>query len=127
MLTFQASKVFRISSAGLAIQKCEEWSNENRLPNVLTDDYDGKIWSDFMVVNGKPFLKDPYKLSLRLNIDWFQPFDHTQYSMGAMYLAIDNLTRTERFKVQNVIIVGCIPGPTELKQDLIKLISRTYG
>ena len=48
-----------------------------------------------------------------LNCDWFQPFKHTQYSVGVIYLALENLPREVRFKKENILIVGLIPGPTE--------------
>lgn len=35
--------------------------------------------------------------------------------MGAIYLTIQNLPRSERFKEENVILVGVIPGPSEPK------------
>jgi hypothetical protein len=77
------------------------------------DIYDGAIWKEFMVVNGRPFLDIPNNLGLILNVDWFRPYEHTQYSIGVIYLAILNLPRAERYKLENVIIVGCIPGPKE--------------
>ena len=48
-----------------------------------------------------------------LNIDWFQLFDHIQYSIGVIYLVIQNLPRSLRFKPENIIIVSTIPGPKE--------------
>ena len=36
-----------------------------------------------------------------------------QYSVGGIYLVIQNLPRDERFKEENVILIGCIPGPNE--------------
>ena len=50
---------------------------------------------------------------LTLNVDWFQPFSHTEYSVGAIYLTLQNLPRSERFKEENIILVGVIPGPSE--------------
>lgn len=50
-----------------------------------------------------------------LNCDGFQPFKHTQYSVGVLYLVLLNLPRSLRFKPENVIIVGIIPGPSEPK------------
>lgn len=32
-----------------------------------------------------------------LNIDWFQPFKYTNYSVGAIYMTILNLPRHLRF------------------------------
>lgn len=34
---------------------------------------------------------------IMLNVDWFQPFKHTNYSVGAIYVTILNLPRAERF------------------------------
>ena len=44
-----------------------------------------------------------------LNLDWFQPFEHTTDSIGAMYLSIVNLPRQERFRKENIILLGLIP------------------
>ena len=45
-----------------------------------------------------------------LNVDWFQPYKHlASYSVGAIYLIIMNLQRSEKFKRENVIVVGIIP------------------
>lgn len=48
-----------------------------------------------------------------MNIDWFQPFTHSIYSTGAIYLTIQNLPRNERYKIENIILVGVMPGPSE--------------
>ena len=55
----------------------------------------------------------PYSYLLCLNVDWFQLFKHTQYSIGAIYATIQNLPRTERYKPENVLLIGIIPGPKE--------------
>ncbi len=49
------------------------------------------------------------------NVDWYQPFKNSPYSVGVIYLAILNLPREERFKQENIILVGVIPGPKEPK------------
>lgn len=46
---------------------------------------------------------------IMLNVDWFQPFKNTNYSVGAIYLTILNLPRSQRFKKENIILVGLIP------------------
>ena len=76
--------------------------------------YDGRIWKKFMNIEGRPFLSHPYKLGLMLNCDWFQPFNLSMYSVGVLYLVIFfNLPRSIRFKPENVLIAGIIPGPKE--------------
>ena len=52
---------------------------------------------------------------LMLNCDWFQPFKHTQFSVGVLYFAIENLPRDIRFERENILVVGIIPGPSEPK------------
>lgn len=48
-----------------------------------------------------------------LNLDFFQPYKHVQYSLGAIYMTVLNLPRSDRNKIENVILVGLIPGPNE--------------
>src|SRR5437868_12305937 len=50
-----------------------------------------------------------------LNLDWFQPFDNFQHSVGVIYGVICNLPRSERFKTSNTITLAEIPGPGEPK------------
>ena len=37
---------------------------------------------------------------------------------GAIYIVIVSLPRSDRFKEENVIVVGTIPGPNEPKQNI---------
>ena len=104
-------------------QNCETWRKRRVVTNLYTDIYDGAVWKQFLSFDGKPFLLEPYNLSLKLNVDWIQPFDHIQYSMGIIYLVVENLPKSERFKVENVILVGCIPGPREPKRDINPFLS----
>ena len=112
--------------------KCEQWRLREVKPGTLCDVYDGQVWRDFLDFDGKPFPSVPFNFALSLNVDWFQPFQHTSYSVGVMYLAVQNLPRKERFLAENIILVGIIPGPTEpsltmntylepLVNDLLKL------
>ena len=56
----------------------------------LSDIYDGKLWKEFNFVYNRPFLDVPNYIVLALNIDWFNPYEHTQYSIGAIYFTILN-------------------------------------
>lgn len=82
----------------------------------MHDIYDGQVWKDFQVVSGQPFLSGPYGLGLMVNVDWYQPY--TTCSVGAIYLTIMNLPRSIRFKRENVILIGVLPGPSEPKHDI---------
>ncbi|XP_065917612.1 uncharacterized protein [Dysidea avara] len=95
------------------MDQCEHWRSRNISENNFADIYDGRVWKEFMNYDGKPFLSRPYNLGLMLNCDWFQPFDLSTYSVGVFYLVILNLPRTIRFKPENILIAGIIPGPGE--------------
>ena len=60
-------------------------------PGIYGDIYDGSVWKQF----SKDYLTAPYSLMLSLNVDWFQPFKHLQFSVGGIYLVIQNLPREE--------------------------------
>lgn len=65
--------------------------------DIMTDVYNGDIWKDF---NGRKyqFFNEERNYAVMLNIDWFQPFKYTNYSVGAIYMTILNLPRHLRFK-----------------------------
>jgi hypothetical protein len=92
------------------LKSCELWRLRKNPPNTLCDIYDGKIWEDFQHINNVPFLAVPHNLALMINVDWFSPYKHSPYSVGAIYLVVINLPRSERFKK---VMVGLIPGPGE--------------
>ena len=102
-----------IASRPNFLEKCEEWRllHSNVPHGYLTDVFDGRLWQE--MVSQSSFLGTPGNLNFMLNLDWFQPFQHTQYSVGVIYLVIQNLPRAVRFKPENVIIVSTIPGPKE--------------
>ena len=75
--------------------------------------YDGKIWREFQNVDGRPFLSQPGALALMMNVDWFQVYSNSPYSVGVIYFSVLNLPRTERFKKENIIVSGIMPGPKE--------------
>ena len=95
------------------ISHCELWRDRQVCDGVMHDIYDGKVWDDFLEYEGKSFLSAPFNYALCLNVDWFQPFDHTQHSEGVAYLSILNLPRKERYLQENIILLGVIPGPNE--------------
>ena len=49
-----------------------------------------------------------------MNLDWFQPYDSTTYSTGVIYAVICNLPRDIRFKPENMLILGILPGSNEV-------------
>ena len=56
-------------------------------------------------------LSNRYTLGLLINVDWFQPYKHIEYSVGAIYITILNFPHLQ----ENSIVVGIIPGPREPK------------
>ena len=100
------------------LEKCEEWKNRPQNSEFLSDVYNGKVWNDFIFVDGQPFLSQPHTWLLSMNVDWFQLFTHVCDSVGAIYLVILNLPRSQRYKWENMILVGLIPGPKEPKYTI---------
>ena len=95
---------------------CEEWRNHQGTDScddddqLLRDVYNGQIWKDFQTYKGKEFLKAPRNYGFMLNFDFFQPIKHRKdYSVGVFYLVLLNLPRSQRFKWENVNVIGIIP------------------
>ncbi len=103
------------------VEKCEHWRRrEHLIPSgFLGDIYDGSVWKEFK----DNFLSAPHSYLLTINVDWFQPFTHVTYSTGAIYLTVQNLPRTERYKQENVILVGVMPGPKESSLNINSYLS----
>jgi hypothetical protein len=85
-------------------------------PAVLDDVYDGEVFKNFQRTE-KPHSADTwfstdgmYELALQLNADAFQPFTKCQYSMTAVYAVVLNLPREIRYREENIILLGLIPG-----------------
>ncbi|XP_061190105.1 uncharacterized protein LOC133197961 [Saccostrea echinata] len=117
-ITFVAKKTYCYKSLKESIHRlvkkkgfenlCEKWRHQTYTDDVLSDVYDGNVWKEF---NGEKFnfFTEPNNFGLMLNVDWFQPFKYSNYSVGAIYLSVLNLPREERFKRNNIILVGLIP------------------
>ena len=103
----------RFASRKGFLNNCELWRLRKVPLYTMCDIYDGQIWKDYQYIGGLPFLATPHNLALMLNIDWFRPYKHTPYSVGVIYMVITNLPRSIRFKKENVILVGIVPGPSE--------------
>ena len=113
------NSISSVLSRGNLLEQCEHWRNRVIPHHTLADVYDGQVWQDFLTYEGTPFLSNPHNLGLMLNCDWFQPFELTSYSVGVLYLVILNLPRAIRFKPENILIAGIIPGPSEPDHDEI--------
>jgi hypothetical protein len=96
------------------------WIDRSNINDILGDIYDGDIWKTFKSStfgnNSEPFFNretaDSH-LGLILNVDWFQPYSNVTHSTGVIYAAIANLPREIRFKRENMLILGILPGPNE--------------
>ena len=73
------------------------WANRQHFDNIITDVYDGQVWQTLKESSEDDspiFFRDEVAdshLGLMLNLDWFQPYDGTVYSIGVIYAAICNL------------------------------------
>jgi len=114
------------------IENCDKWRARTVTEGTLADVYDGKVWKEFLHYSGKPFLAEPFSFAFLINIDWFQPYKHLSYSVGAIYLAVLNLPRSMQYRLENICLVGIIPGPREPELtvnsyiDLLQLWELTF-
>ena len=100
---------------------CQLWSENNN--SDLNSIYNGNIWKDFFLVKESPltnysFSKNKYSFGCALNVDWFQPYTHTTFSVGVIHLTVLNLPRFLRYKREKIILIGIIPGPHEPKLSI---------
>ena len=109
-------------------QACEQWRNRQTDEQWYGDVYDGKLWKSFDQRNQREFFSLPQSFGLMVNVDWFQPFKHRKdISVGVIYIVIMNLPRSERFKRENVIIVGIIPALSKEPQSLNSFLDPLVG
>lgn len=104
--------------------KMEHWRNRPTRNNTLFDVYDGRMWKSVpdprsTASNHILFVDTPFSLLLTLNIDCSK---HSTRRPGTLlvlstYMTVNNLPRTERYKKENTILVGVIPGPRESSKE----------
>ncbi|GBC24892.2 uncharacterized protein LOC114575947 [Rhizophagus irregularis DAOM 181602=DAOM 197198] len=82
-------------------ESLQKWTNRRNEPGLYTDIYD-RDTADF-------------NLGIMINLDLFQPFNSSAYSSGVIYGVICNLPRDIRFKQENMLYLGLLPGPEEVK------------
>ena len=76
---------------------------ENNDFDIIGDVYNGRVWKKF---SDQGYFSDKHNLGLMLNVDWFKPFERSEYKVAAIMLSILNLPRTERLKKKWTIIAG---------------------
>lgn len=88
--------------------------------NSVNDILGGKGLRDFLGPDGKPFLRkvgSEGRYLFEIFMDGFNPFQSKEagkkVSCGAIYMVCLNLPPDMRFKVENMFLVGIIPGPRE--------------
>ena len=98
------------------LEACEHCRNRPTSDSFLGDIYDGEFWKFFKSDAAGRFLSTTHSYLLSMNIDRFQPFIHgTTYSVGAIYLTIQNLPWHIRYRQENIILLAVVPGPEEPK------------
>ncbi len=126
--SLQAFKVYPYQSLKSAITQlvnkpgfldsCEKWRRRSVPSGYYGDVFDGNVWREFNSEGGWNFLTSPFNYLLALNVDWFEPFERGVYSIGVIYLTVQNLPREVRYSTDMVILVGIMPGPKEPKLNI---------
>ena len=106
------------------VSNCQLWKKQVQMNcKNLNALFDGNVWKEFFNVTESPLINysfsiNKYSFGFGLNVDWFQPYTHTTTSTGVIYITVLNLPRFIRYKRENVILIGIIPGPHEPKQNI---------
>jgi hypothetical protein len=81
-------------------QLLKKWINQDNV-NCMLDIYDDEIWKNFpsrldILDSPKFFISETAEsnLGIMINLDWFQPFDLSIYSCGAIYGVICQYIRS---------------------------------
>lgn len=60
------------------LKQCNQWHlRQSRNQMLMQDVYDGRMWNEYLSVEGRPFLSEESNLALALDVDWFRPFEHS--------------------------------------------------
>lgn len=94
--------------------------------SVQRDIFDGSVLMEFKGKDGTPFLSSHGKdgrYVFSLCVDGFNPFENKQagkkVSSTGIYMACLNLPPDQRYKMENMYLVGVVPGPKEPSLDQI--------
>ena len=83
------------------------------------------MWQSFGVDNSdRSYLKDLHNIALIMH-NWFNPFKHSNYKVGGIYMNILNLLRMDQYKRKWTMLIGLIPEPNEPKEIKYKCIFET--
>ncbi|RXW14134.1 hypothetical protein EST38_g11717 [Candolleomyces aberdarensis] len=89
----------------------------SRDANDAWDIWDASALRDFTYIDGRRFTDsdDECRLVFSLNMDGLNPFTNKEagkkVSIGAIYMVCLNLPPSIRYKLENIYLVGIIPGP----------------
>ena len=75
--------------------------SHSKISTYTVYDANNVMWKMFMCYENKPFLSEAGNLGLLLNFDFFQPYYHISYSLGALYISVLNLPCKMRYKRAN--------------------------
>ena len=110
------------------LTQCNQWPlRVSRNAVSMLDVYDGDVWKEFLCVQGRPFLSQSNNLALVLNVDWFRPFERSQYSVGVMYFTILNRPREVRYLPKKYYCCRHYPRPKRARENYEYISSTTCG
>jgi hypothetical protein len=103
--------------------------NSGDAPEEVRDIWDGKVLREFKGPDGKLFVQPSSqdgRYVFSLCMDGFNPFIMKEagkkVSVGAIYMVLLNLPVEIRYRVENMFLVGIIPGPKEPSLEQINHI-----
>jgi hypothetical protein len=91
----------------------DHWKRHPLPRDHMADIYHGSIWHSIRDDSSNIFVENQYAISFSIGLDWFNPGQKMIYSVGCLYLYINNLPLHLRHSIENTILLAVLPGPRE--------------
>lgn len=117
---------WRLVNEFKSLERIEELmyrSHRTHTPGMIADIFDGKLYRElierYIEVNGRctssKYFEDPRDIALGISFDGFCPFKRRSATCWPIIAFNYNLPPSTRFHRENVIPLGTIPGPKQMK------------
>ncbi|CAG8840967.1 10500_t:CDS:2, partial [Racocetra persica] len=84
-----------------------------RIASILADESNEKLMDSPFKRQIEKGDKTDVRIGLAFNLDWYTPYSRIKRSCAPIYITVLNFPRHIRYRSENLILAGIIPGPRE--------------
>ncbi|CAG8568750.1 29327_t:CDS:2, partial [Racocetra persica] len=84
-----------------------------RMASILADETNERLMDSPFKRQVEKGDKTDVRIGLALNLDWYTPYSRVKRSCAPIYITVLNFPRHIRYRSENLILTGIIPGPRE--------------